>query len=113
MQQQMRMYSKDAMVDWQAHYSPKYGHCYIRIDAVYVTVLDSRPRLSAATTTQLGPDKWMQSNDSMILRDALEHGPVANVSHFGEDSPATGAHVRDRSTTDEEATAFIKDHMEN
>ena len=114
--QEMEMWAtqlpEGALQDWRAHYSPKYGHCYLRMDTVYSIVSDKKPILTAATTKQIG-EKWLQSNDSKILRDVMEHAPIASVSHFGPDSSATGAQIRDRSVTDEEAITFIKDHMEN
>jgi hypothetical protein len=99
--------------EWRAHYSPKYGHCYVHVQVASLTVLNSRPILPAAETTQLGPDKWMQRRDWEKLTDVLEHTDVAYITHNGEGSNLTGAKIRDTSTTDEEAKAFIKDHMEH
>jgi hypothetical protein len=84
--------------EWSAHYSPKYGHCYVRIHS-------------------LGRNDVKSAYWSEILRDALENTLVAAtmdqpevdrlklpaLCHFPGKVPAPCA----------EAQEFITDHMTN
>jgi hypothetical protein len=84
---------------WSAHYSPKYGHCYVRIESDNKGYKEEGPRTFVST----------------VLRDALENTFLASTMEQGAaDKLGLHCHVPGKKETPcAESEAFITDHMTN